>query len=641
MKKIFYIILFICLSFFLTQPLISAKKNVKGSISAGAYLQGDNDALDRAAEYSEDKSSPSFKAIIETFNSSSDFSLEGNYIGQYDNDLNVKANVKRLLSIDLNYQGLYHRKDYDTLFKEYDKTNFSTAVAKGLVPLSNTPDGKVYGVNPFMYDNLTGSPGAQWFEFEQDQTAVDKDYYIKRREVKGKLVLSVPTMETLKFNFAGRVENRKGYEHKTAMVGKCTICHVRGLRKKINETTRDLSAGVSFTGGPLYLSYNHMRRDFYVTNGLVTTKFDSVEGLKASKPDKYALFSPRLNSETYGTTAPVSLTPESKKDMDTFKLRLDLPYYSSLAASYTHSGITNNDGYDGNSIDLDQDAMNLRLTGHFLNRKLSLSAKFRYVSLDRDNINAELEKNEAYFFQPGQAAINVPGQGVINYDFTKTYFYNNTGQPVIFDVEGESTYDRDQYLFGFNVVYRILNNKLKFRGGYEYEKIERDHYYVYPGDKDTERNTVKLGVDFRPMNKFSGKFKFDYSNIDKPFAYPGSGCIQVTKTTDASLLYGGGGKAAYPLVYAKRNYTGSTSPSEIYDYSLNLNWNPSEKLSVSFLGKYTDSENDEGNTHWDYDAYMLGFDGNFIITEKLAFSFGYNYEKATTKSKLSVGLYAG
>ena len=641
MKKILYTILLFSIVMLIALPIVAAEKNVTGSIGIGGFFQGDNDKLDRAAEYSEDEASPTLNFNLDAYNDSSDVSVNGNYEGEYTNDVKIKGNLTRHLSVDFDYRKLFHRKDYDTLFIQLDENNFSPAVATGKIPFDPNPDGKVYGVNKFIADDTVTSPGGQWYGFEQDATAVDKDYYIKRSEIKTKASFSMPGLETLKFNLSGRWENRNGYEHKTAMVGKCTVCHVRGLRKKIDETTRDISAGVSFTGGPVSFSYSHMYRDFYVSNKAISTKFDSVEGLKGSKPDKYALFSPRLNSETYGTTSEVAKTPESDKHMDTVKLKLDLPYYTTFAGSYTTSTITNNDTYGGKNIDLDQDAFNLRLTTNLLKRKLTLSARFRYLELDRDNVHANLQKQDAYWFQPGQPAINVPGIGTVNYDFTKTYFYNNSGQPVIFDVEGESSYDREQYIFGMDAVYRMMRNRMKIRLGYEYESIDRDNYDVYPGKSKTEKNTFKAGLDFKPLNNLSGRFKFKYSNIDNPFAKPKGGCIAVTSTKDPSLLYGGGGKAAYPLVYDKRTYTASNEPSEIYNYSLNLSWTPLSNLSFGIIGKYTDSQNDEGNTDWDYTGVTLGFDGTFMFSEKVALSFGYNYEKASTESKLSVGLYAG
>ncbi len=631
------LLMFFCVA--LSMPLIAGDKESYNSIKFGAFLQGDDDKLDRVAEYQEDKSSPTVNFNFKTFNNNSDLYVNGNYEGEYTNSIEAKGNLMRIISVDLDYSSLFHRKDYDTLFIQYDKNNFSPAVATGKVPFVNSPDGKVYGINKFIADDTVTSPGGQWYGFEQDSTAVNKDYYIKRRELLTKVSFAIPGMETLKLNFSGRFENRNGYEHKTVMVGKCTVCHVRGLRKNVDETTRDLKAGFSFTGGPVYFSYSHMYRDFYVSNKPLTTTFDNIEGLRSSKPDKYIVFSPRLNSETYGGTEEVAKTPESDKHMDTFKLRLDLPYYSTFAASYTTSTITNNDSYGGDNIDLDQDALNLRFTTHLLKRKLTLTTKFRYLKLDRDTVHAELEKDDAYYFQPDYSTpVNFKGVNY-NYDMSKAYYYNDINQPVIFDIEGDSTYDRKEYQFGIDAVYRMLRNKLKFRLGYEYENIDRDNYEVYPNHKKTEKNKIKAGIDFKPFMKFSGRFKFEYTNIDDPFAKPKAGCIAVTSASQ--LKYGGGGKAAYPLVYDRRTYTGSASPSEIYSYSLNLNWLAAKNLSMNFIGKYTDSENNEGNTDWNYDGLTLGFDGTLMISEKLSFSFGYNFEKADTESKISVGLYAG
>ncbi len=640
MKKL-KIIMFICFCLGFTLPLLAADKNIDGYVGVGAFLQGDSDALDRAAEYYEDESSPSFKAYLDTYSDSSDFYLKGNYEGEYTNDLEIKGNFLRLISVDLDYNQLFHRKDYDRLFIDYDKTNFSPLVAMGKIPASAKPDGQVWGINKFISNDTVTSPGGQWFGFEQDSSAVDKDYYIKRREVVSKASLAMPNLETLKLNFSGRFENREGYEHKTAMVGKCTACHVRGLRKHVDETTRDLTAGVSYVAGPVSMSYSHMKRDFYVSNSSISTSFDNVEGLRTTMPDKYIAFAPRLNSETYGTTAEVAKTPESTKDMDTIKLKVDLPSYTTFAGSFTTSNISNDDTYSNEDVELDQDALNLRLTTHLLDRKLSLSTKFRYVELDRDYISAELQKNEAYYFQPAfYKPVNLGGVDYL-FDKSKAYFNTVTGEPIHFHVEGDSTYNREQYLTGLDTVYR-LSKKLKFRLGYEYESIDRDNYDVYYNETQTERNTFKAGIDFKPITNFTGRLNFKYSDINSPFAHPDSGCIQLTSSKDPSVIYSGSGApAAYPLVYDLRNYTGSTSPSEIYDYSLNLSWLPVEKLSLSLFAKYLDTKNDEGNTNWDYDAYNLGFDGSFMFNEKFVLSFGYSYEIANTDSKLSVGMYAG
>ncbi len=648
MKRI--ILLMLILIFAFNMQAFSEDKNISGKIGVGAYLQGDNEAKERAGEYKEDQSSMSGNVDIKAYNSDSHLYFKGNYLSESENEFNLNANLLRHIDLKVDYNRLYHRKDMDTLFIEYDKNNFNPKVALGLIPFENEPDGKVYGVNKFVSDDTSLSPGGQWYGFEQeDMSLFDKDYFLRRTETKGTMTFSIPNLENMKLFFKGRVENRKGYEHKTVMVGKCTVCHVRGLRKDIDETTRDLTGGFRVTLGPVYFSYSHMYREFYTDGGTLTTKFDSVEGLRGTKPDKYIIFSPRLNSETYGTVEEVSKTPESRKNLDTLKLRIDLPYYTTLSSSYTHSEITNNDSYgeergEDDNIELEQDAFNLRLTTHLLNRKLTLTGKFRYVELDRDSVHATLEKDDAFYFQPNYPApVNYNGND-FTFDMTKTYYDTATNQPIIFDVEGDSTYDREQYLIGFDAVYRMFKNKLKIRLGYEYENIDRDNYYVYPHDTETERNTFKAGLDFKPFKNFSGRFKFSYSDIDNPFAKTEAGCIEYTLTNDPILHYGGdptANKAAYPLVYDRRYYTGSASPSEIYNYSLNLNWMPMNKVSLSFIGKYTDSENDEGNTDWDYDGYMLGFDGTIMLSEKFVFSFGYSYEKMETESLLSVGMYAG
>ena len=638
MKKFIYIIFlnFIFMAFSL--PAFAGEKNLEGKVEFGAYLQGDNDKLDRAAEYKEDKSSPAGDVYFKGFNASSDILIKGYYEGESTNAFKLKGNLLRHIDVDYSFQRLFHRGDYDRLFIDYDINNFQPAVALKMEPLVNKPDGKVFGVNPFTFDNGTGSPGAQWFEFENDKTAIGKDYYIRRTDSKFRTTFSIPNLENVKLFFKGRIETRKGYEHKTVMVGKCTVCHVRGLRKDVDELTRDISGGIKFTAGPVTFSYSHMYRIFDENGQTLTTKFDNLLGLWNISQKKYKIFQPRLNPDTYNTVAEVQRNPDSRKHMDTFKMRLDLPYYTTLSAIYVDSNIENKDGYNNSAPEIDQRTFGTRFTTHLLKRKLTLTAKFRYVNIDSDDIFIDLN---------GDAYNGVDPNGNPITDPTKAYFNAATGEPVNFDFVRKSAIDRDDYIFGIDVVYRMLKNKLKLRLGYEYRDIDRDNYEVYPDEKKTEINKFKFGFDFKPFNKLSGRFKFTYSDIDNPFGQPKAGCIPETLMYDQNAtqkplpVTSYGGMPAYTKIYELRTYNGSASPSEIFDYKLNLNFMPMDKFNISVIGKYTDKDNDEGNTDWDGEDYMVGFDSTLFLTKNLVFTFGYNYARYEEKSKISVALYGG
>ena len=638
MKKLIYLMFLILISICFTIPAFAGDKNIEGKIGVGAYIQGDNDKLDRAAEYKEDYSSPAGNVELKAFNDSSDIFINGYYEGESTFDLKAKGNFLRHLDVDFSINRLYHRKSYDKLFIKFDQNNFQPAVAMKKIPLVNTPDGKVFGVNPFMFDNGTGSPGAQWFGFENEKSAVGKDYYIRRTEAKFKTVFSIPNLENVKLFFAGRNESRNGYEHKTVMVGKCTVCHVRGLRKDIDERTRDVSGGINMTLGPVYLSYSHMYRTFETDGTTPSTNFDNLLGLWNISQKKYKIFQPRLNPDTYGTVAEVQRTPESEKHMDTVKMRLDLPYYTTLSATFVDSNIKNNDGYKDSDPEIDQTTFGTRLTTHLLKRKLTLTAKFRYINIDSDDVFVDLN---------GDAYNGVDPNGNPITDPTKAYFNAATGQPVEFDFVRKSAIDRDQYEFSFDLVYRFMKNRYKIRLGYEYKDIDRDNYEVYPDEKETELNKFKFGFDFKPFNKFSGRFKFAYSDIDNPFGQPEAGCIPPTDLYDLTTamkplpVASYGGMPAYTKIYELRTYNGSASPSEVYDYSLNLNFIPTDKFNLSLIGKYSDKDNDEGNTDWDGNDYMVGFDSTLFLTKNLVFTFGYNYAKYEEDSKLSVALYGG
>ena len=124
MKK-FKILIIMTISLVLSIPVFAGEKNISGKVGIGAYIQGDNDELDRAAEYKEDDSSPAGNVELKAFNSTSDIYVEGNYEGESTNDLKIKGNLLRHLDVDFSYNRLYHRKSYDKLFIDFDKNNFT------------------------------------------------------------------------------------------------------------------------------------------------------------------------------------------------------------------------------------------------------------------------------------------------------------------------------------------------------------------------------------------------------------------------------------------------------------------------------------------------------------------------------------
>jgi len=260
------IFLILCFVLIIGSPVMA--KNIKGKVGMGAYLQGDSDEKYKAGEYRDDKSSPSFQLKFKGGDEKSTIYVNGNYIGPNENDLKIRGNFLRYFKIDYSHDRLYHRKPHNKLFLD----KYDTAIFAGKsIPLANGTsvkkpdfskfkpgrDNMVFGMNPFFPDpgytmkdfidmklipkyspyrakkiqdaidadlnNAANFPanqpiGAQVFKFED--TAVSKDYYIKRTEENAKFTFSIPNFETVKLHFSGRYENRYVYEQRTPMVGK-------------------------------------------------------------------------------------------------------------------------------------------------------------------------------------------------------------------------------------------------------------------------------------------------------------------------------------------------------------------------------------------------------------------------------------
>lgn len=159
---------------------------------------------------------------------------------------------------------------------------------------------------------------------------------------------------------------------------------------------------------------------------------------------------------------PFSVVPDTKGRTDKVKARVDLPRNSSVNASYVDTNMENRD----TDLTLGVKTFNGRFTSTPV-KNLSLTANYRRLD------------------------------------------YNNP--------EIEHAISRKHHNGSFELFYRLPKQKLSFKGGYEWERIDRtNHEHVIPR---TRQQTVRFNANYRPNMKFNAYLRYRRVDVEHPLAF--------------------------------------------------------------------------------------------------------------------------
>lgn len=552
-----------------------AEKAYRLKVGAGFYSTSTDDSKTNVAEYDDTGGSPTGLFGYTGSFGKNFIDLNARYTTSDDNAGNLDLDINRSVRFKVDYSKFIHRTRHDPLFQD---------VLHGEMV-----------VNPF-WTNAGELEGAQKWKYTDQEPG--KNYQIYRQLTKMNAKVTVPSFPALTFHAGWRNEIRHGWRQGILMTGKCTPCHIVGYGNRIDQKTNDLSVGATLQVGMVTVDYTYTDREF---NNDASTSMIYYDDVKAPSAGKTALFAGRLNM--HGVDGIRNLIPDSEKKTHVVKLHADLPAETTAYGSYVNS--TMEDDY--NDLDVDQQAYNLRLTKDFMKRRLTISARGRYINIDSDDANVVVENHFA--------STDPAYKPTDNFSFVR-----------------KSAIDRDEFTGNLDAAFR-LNRCTTIRAGYGYDHIDRDNFAVTRGgNTETTTNTLKLAVNGRPNMKWKYRVAYTYKNIDNPFTNVGATCEEVRDLHPATPYY-----QIFGSDY--RTHDGSASPESSHEIKLSATYTPKSNVSVNGLFQYQKQDNDHSD--WDLDRYMAGVNLWFMPLKKLSFSLGYNYQYEDYSSHICVDLFGG
>jgi len=505
--------------------------------------------------------------------------LHGSYYEDNDYMYDLEADLRRIIMEDFSYSRFEHRLDHDPLEN-----------------LSARSGDKVVGGAADEYPQNRGGP-----KVSHEDLNVGKDYMIHRSELKSDTTLNLPFLPGAKLHFNYRREAREG-QRQALTISHCGSCHVTSRGRDINEETRDYKTGASMKFGWLSLAYSYFHRDFQENGATPTNAYDDAKHPDGVNPVD---FDPRVQYEN--ATLAYNLVPDSQKDSHLVKVMAKLPQNTTFFGSYIHSKVENGNNNSNvptnDSREMDSDTVTARLTNNSLFPGLNLGLKFRYLSLDNDDVNIDLD-SEGW-------------PSGFNPDFTR-----------------KSAMSRDETTIGLDSSYR-LTKKTSLKFGYEWDQIDRDNYEVGAGgETKTEKNTVKLGVDSRLHRKLKAKIGYKWQDIDNPFNNLKAACEPKNDTPiDPTHVY-------YSDRQETRTATLSNQPTDVNEITADLIWSVRPGLSLTANYRWLDKENDE-TSDWQQESHMPSLNLRYAPTAKLSFNLSYIYDWTRTETLACIPVFDG
>lgn len=436
------------------------------------------------------------------------------------------------------------------------------------------------------------------------------EYGIVHSEAKARIDYSAHGYENLKLFVSFRDQEREGWKQARTQ-SKCASCHVVGMDRRVDQSTRDGQVGIDWTAGGFRLAVSHLQREFDEDGKVPTFTYENAQHPNLLTP----VFEDRVQYDDDNGPLPFDMTPEVEKAQT--NLQLDYHWtsgkFQAAAATATVENKTtkNEFDYDGYLAGFRQK----------LGEKTTLKLRFRTY---------EIDNNDYFVDSVERVAIAGPYAG-------ETYRQHYGFDP---DFNRMSAMNRTVNDGLAELRYRYAEKgRLKF--GYRYLSTDRDHLEVSEGEKETVQGTFY--VDWRHWLPKSWKFNtnLSYSDISHPFANMDGGCNPDMNTTPVTSPLAPGSVQYYER-HEAREYNLSNQPSE----SLSLRVSASRPLKgtshLMFSARFLDEKNEDLDfSTWERDFLMAGIYFSWMTGKKVSWFTGYNYSADTSKTHICVPVMDG
>jgi len=417
-------------------------------------------------------------------------------------------------------------------------------------------------------------------------------YHITRNELASKSRISIPQLPFLKLYVNFRNEHRSG-QYQARTLSKCSACHVVAKSRSINNFNRDISIGGFIRVGKANVDYSFTHNQFKENDAAPTNQYLKVQHPESLTP----VFTSRI---AYGNEEVMSFDdiPESKKNTHLIRTAVPVSGAATISAQYLNSTVEN--VYAG--LQWESSSFAGAFSTRF-GKKGFVNVRFQQIKIDNDSkfidINEPVDVAGPFV---GKTYAEAYGLGTV--DYTRFSALSRT----VWDVDA-------------NFRYRFTK-QLRLKLGYEYKKTDREFYDV----EDTQKNTFKGELRFRPVKQLKLTVAGKYSTIDTPFANINGGVAPLQQ--DVAVANPFVGEQFYQW-HAEREATLTNYPESSKELKAKFNWSPSARFALNGNFLYRDEENDNLNytgASWNREMTQWGLDMWFAPSQRLPINVSYyNY----------------
>jgi len=504
----------------------ATKTNISGQVSVfQRFLITDESDLPlnvsglsggRAAEFSTVGSSAGTGFGLKGFlGDNSSFNLSGKFYHKDEQVYYAGLDLERIVRTEFQSNRFIHRLDHD--------------------PLTNVdPDPEAQHEFPFVDSNP------------------DDVYSTTRTEIINKTDLVIPSIPNLKIKSQVRYVHENGSQQARTS-DHCTVCHIEAQTQGIDQKTRDFIIGAEYKTKGVAVSYSHLGRSFENKANPVYHEYTNPYG-----------------SLVFSGTQEFAHIPDSEKNADTLKAKVDAVKNASLFGSYTIAKVKNKN----NNGDAD--------IKNFLSRFRALLGKGFNLTLRYASNKYENNLDPDYPFD------------------TDTLVANHLS--------------KDGYTLGADASYRIPKQKIHLRAGLDYNSLKRNYSWgidVEEEEKDLmdkylqemKTTTYRLGVTFYPSLKIKGFLRYKGKSIENPLGVPHSAEENpVDPTTERFMT---------------NLYT------DINLFSAGVSVIPANRFALTANYFYNSGKNDQINSS--QKRHNIVFSLWYALTNKVAITAAYTY----------------
>jgi hypothetical protein len=566
-----------------------------------------------------------------------------NFMGPRDQFHTLDLDVKRIFRSEFSYSVLNHWLDHDQLnYLDAAVPPGSSYTGSAANPLPLTPN----SVPAFWYNPQPGTTTPAYgggsstapvgYTAQQigraavygEDLTPDATFGIKRTELVSKSDLIIPQLPNMIFHFNYRNEKRSGDQQSIGM-SKCTSCHVTGQSKNINEKTEDITAGVTGKFGLLTMDYSFMNREFRENAAAPERYYDPALSPGSTVPANYdtaaMAFDNRMLFDFRSGLLRYDETPDSSKNSHIAKAKVDLPWDTSVMASYVNSSVDSKktgdssftfNGDNTTKLKTDYSAYGGKVTTKF-GKDLSVTLRGRAEKLTNDDVSLQFDT---------MPLVPITSYGTAPNQFTPTTASLNPTR--------HSIIERDTFTGGIDAAYR-LPLKTTLRLGYEYQYIDRNEHEF----DTTTTNTFKVAVNSRPTKTLTARAGVTYKSIDDPYQNPDAALTPQMNNVLGSTV--GNGPTYGVSLYDERTVALTNQPDEVIDANFATTWTPSSRYSITAMYHVKSEQNDLSVSNWKQDTHSPGISIWYAPAQKVSMTLSYNYLNQQSETAFCQGWYDG